>query len=182
MSEQCGRPLPHASSTEQQGGMMHFAVDDRGAELQELHAASSLTAGDRMPEVLHHSNLHSSVCLATSDLGCDDLDSTAHHSGCISVCMGDTWEDAHDERLVTECAGAHDPLKDRPRSREIKGCSEYSPLQYDAGLRMAMALQAEPHGGMQSEARLHASVKLRKSKPFVTDNKMHSRHFGWRQK
>jgi hypothetical protein len=73
-------------------------------------------------------------------------------------------------------------LKDRSRAKQrIKGREEIPLLQYDAGLRMAMALQAESHGGMLPQVRMHGNVKLQRSKAFVTDSKTHSRHLGWRQ-
>lgn len=186
LSERCSSSaqMADANSSVQQGPMIRFDHSNKGAELRELRAASSLDACDMMSEVSQHSNMHGSISLAGNGLGGDDVASSAHLSS-ISVCVhGDTWHGEEHERAPTQRISARGGIKSRSGAKHrLRGHDDGTPLlQYDAGLRMAMALQAESHGGILPQVAVRGSVKLlqRSSKAFVTDCKAHTRQTAWR--
>lgn len=170
-----------ASRVEQQRPAVRFDASSRGAELRDLRAASSLDACDMMSEGSgQNSNMHGSISLAGSAFGADDVGSSVHN-GSISVCMhGDTC-DGDVGGQVTQRISAAGGIRSRPGVKQRrKGPEERLLLQYDAGLRMAMALQAESQGGMLPQVAVRGSVRLQRSKAFVTDCKVHSRLMAWR--
>lgn len=158
--------------------VVHFDENINDAILRDLSRREECDSASDAS----NSNMHGSISLAGSGLARNDASSSQHH-GSVSVCMhGDTWEADGLERQPTTFVGAHEAIQGRYGSvHDGRRKGDHSLLRYDAGLRMAMALQAESYVGVLPQAAARGSVSLRRSKAFVTDSKAHARQAVWKR-
>lgn len=181
LSERCrstGNADPNRA--EHQQPMIRFEESGRHVELRGPEGPSWDACDMVLEGSERHSNMHGSISLAGSALTAEDVESSVHNDNMSVFMHGDTYKDdvgVPVTQRISACGGIKARQGARHRS---KGQEERLMFRYDAGLRMAMALQAESQGGTLPQVAVRGSVKLQRSKAFVTDCKAHSRLMAWR--